>query len=44
LFGEPEEWKMLGRHKQRWEDNIITRLKGLDWSLDWFLWKICWVF
>jgi hypothetical protein len=37
LVGKPEEQRLLGRHRCRWEDNIKMDLKetgcgGMDWS------------
>jgi hypothetical protein len=36
LVGKPEEKRLLGRHRRRWEDNIKADLQdvgcaGIDW-------------
>jgi hypothetical protein len=35
LVGEPERRKPLGRHRNRWEDNIKMDLKEFGWGIDW---------
>jgi len=40
LVGKPEVNRKLGRHRHRWEDNIIMDLQDLGWGewagLMWF--------
>jgi hypothetical protein len=36
LVGKPEGWRPLGRLSHRWEDNIKTDLREVEWgSVDW---------
>jgi hypothetical protein len=33
LFGNPEELRLLGRPRRRWEDNIILDLEEIGWEV-----------
>jgi hypothetical protein len=36
LVGKPEGKRPLGRHRQRWEDNIRMNLREIGWEgVDW---------
>jgi hypothetical protein len=35
LVGRPEGRRPLGRHRRRWEDNIIMDLQDVGWGTDW---------
>jgi hypothetical protein len=47
LVGQPELKRPLGRHRHRWEDNIIVDRRKIRWAvlgwmelaLDWNQWK-----
>jgi hypothetical protein len=32
LVGKPEGKRPLGRHRRRWENNIITDLREIGWD------------
>jgi hypothetical protein len=38
LVGKPEGRRPLGRHRHRWEDNIIMDLREIVWGgMDWIV-------
>ena len=35
LVGKPEEKRLMGRPRRRWEDNIKMDLQEVGWGMDW---------
>jgi hypothetical protein len=35
LVGKPEGKRPLGRPRRRWEDNIKTDFKEVEWGMEW---------